>query len=93
MQLGDALNNGKTKTGAPCLPAITPPEALKDKIALVFSDARPAIENADRPVLLDDEFHSRSRSGVVYRVFRKVSDRATQHLRIALNPDRFCRAQ
>src|SRR6202035_4670501 len=43
MQFGDALDDRKPETRASRLPAIAPPEPLKDKIAFVFGDARSAV--------------------------------------------------
>jgi len=93
MQLGDALNDGKPETRASSLPAIAPPEALKDKFALVFSYTWSVVENAHDSLRFDHEFHGRSRSGVVDGIFRKVSDGTAQHLRIALDPNRIYRAE
>lgn len=47
----------------------------------------------NRPIVFDDEFHGRSRRGMVYRVFGEVTDCPAQHLRIALDPNRLCCAQ
>src|ERR1700682_4999125 len=93
MQLGDALNDGKPKACASWLAAITSPETLKDKFALVFSYARSVIENAHRAVLFNDKFHGCSRRGMVYRIFCQISDGTAQHFRIAFNPHRARRAQ
>jgi hypothetical protein len=46
MQFGDALNDGKSKAGIAGLPAIAPPEALKDQFAFAFGDAEPVVLNA-----------------------------------------------
>src|ERR1700676_5177657 len=65
MQLGDALNDRKPQACAPWLPAIASPEALKNEVALLLGDAWSVVQNAHRPIVFDDEFHGRSRRGMV----------------------------
>ena len=68
----------------------TSPEPLGDEIALIPGDAQPIVEDADGAVVLDHELDSRFRSRMVDRVLSEIEDRATQHFRTALHPDR-CR--
>jgi hypothetical protein len=47
MEFGDPLHDGQTKARTPGLPAVAPPEALKDEVALILGNGGSLIENAD----------------------------------------------
>src|ERR1700732_5241085 len=93
MQFGDALNDGKPKPRASGLASIASPEALKNVNTFVLGDAGSLVENAYRSVLLDDELDRGFQWRVFYRVFRKISDGAAQHLWISLDPNCVRRAE
>src|ERR1700761_4878013 len=92
MQFGNPLHDREPEPGRALLAAVAAPEAAEDQLAFVLADARALVEHADRGVSLDHEFDGRSRRGVVDGVFGEIADRAPQHFRIAVYPDRLPRA-
>src|ERR1700743_95419 len=93
MQFSNALDDGKAEPGTAGLVAIAPPEPLKNKITLVFGDARSVVEYADRAIPVDNEFDGRAGRSVIDGVFGEIANRPAEHFRIAFDPDRFGRAE
>ena len=87
MRIGDALDNRKSQSRAPCPPPIAPPKASKDQLAFMLLDSGPLIENSHRAALLDDYLHRRPSWRMVDCVLEEVTDRSGQHLAVTMDPN------
>src|ERR1700733_15356343 len=85
VQFGDTLHDRQPQPRTALAVAVTPPEPVKDQIALLVRDAGAAVLHGYRAVLADHEFDDRILWRVADRVFGEVTDRPLDHLGIALD--------
>src|SRR5262245_10095525 len=87
MGFNDAANNRQPQPSTSLALTVTPPEPLKDELALGDGDSGTSIQDAHAAVLLDDNLDVGAVSRMVDGIFHKVANGRSQHFRIAADPD------
>jgi hypothetical protein len=87
MGFNDAANNRQPQPSTSLALTVTPPEPLKDELAVGDGDSGTSIQDAHAAVLLDDNLDVGAVSRMVDGIFHKVANGRSQHFRIAADPD------